>query len=232
MLGRVFAWQVDMHRMFAGDRFSVVYDEEYRGGITTRLDVIAARILHDGRDHQVFGFRADDLPMDHFDAHGRGVRRQFLPAPIVFTRISSAFSTARHHPIDHQLKPHLGTDLAAPEGTPIVATADGVVSEASFTGGNGHYIKITHDATYTTAYLHMSRTAATVGERVLQGRVIGYVGSTGAATGPHVCYRVWRGGEPVDAQRLAPPSAASIHPSVQQAFAAHRDSMRLRLRMR
>ena len=118
MLGRVFAWQLDMHRLEPGDRFYVVYDEERTGGAITNVDVIAARLVHGGRDHQAYGFLPDDGRLDHYDEHGRGLRRQFLRAPIVYTRVSSRYSRRRLHPIDHRYKPHLGTDFAAPEGTP------------------------------------------------------------------------------------------------------------------
>ena len=229
ILGRVMAWQVDLHQLERGDRFFAVYEEERTGGIVTRLDVLAARVVSGGKDHRVYGFAPDDSHLDYYDEGGRTVRRPFLRVPVRYTRVSSTFSARRLHPVDHRYKPHLGTDLAAPEGTPIVATADGVVAAAGWTARSGHYVKINHDGGYATAYLHMSRRAVRAGEHVRQGGLIGFVGSTGAATGPHVCYRVWQNGQPVDALRLVQPPPDSIAPGLRRAFEAHRDSLRARL---
>jgi murein DD-endopeptidase MepM/ murein hydrolase activator NlpD len=126
------------------------------------------------------------------------MRKAFLKAPVKFSRISSRFSGKRFHPVLKRYKAHLGTDYAAPHGTPIVAVGDGTVSASSFTSGNGNYVKIRHNSTYETQYLHMSKRAVKAGDRVQQGDVIGYVGSTGLATGPHVCFRFWKNGQQVD----------------------------------
>ena len=229
ILARVMAWQVDFHRLRRGDRFNVLYEEERSGGVTTRLDVLAARVLHNGQDHRVYGFAPDDSHLDYYDERGNAVRRQFLRAPIEYTRVSSAFSQRRLHPTLHRYQPHLGTDLAAPEGTPIVATAAGTVSTSGWTEHNGHYVKIDHGAGHATAYLHMSRRAVRAGQHVRQGGLIGYVGATGAATGPHVCYRLWQNGQAVDALLLVQPPPDSIAPGIRRAFRAHRDSLHHRL---
>ena len=229
ILARVMAWQVDFHRLQRGDRFYVLYEEERTGGIVTRLDVLAARVLHNGQDHRVYGFAPDDGRLDYYDEHGNAVRRQFLRAPIEYTRVSSAFSQRRLHPTLHRYKPHLGTDLAAPEGTPIVATADGTVRASGWTERNGHYVRIEHDGTFSTAYLHMSRRAVRAGQHVRQGALIGYVGATGAATGPHVCYRLWQNAQAVDALQLVQAPPDSIAPGIRRAFHTHRDSLRPRL---
>ncbi|MCY4159347.1 MAG: peptidoglycan DD-metalloendopeptidase family protein, partial [Bacteroidetes bacterium] len=137
------------------------------------------------------------------------LKRPFLRAPLNYKRISSQYSLRRYHPVQKRYKPHLGTDFAAAEGTPIVATASGSVTAASYTNANGNYVKIRHNDIYTTGYLHMSRIAKGIrpGVRVQQGQLIGYVGSTGLATGPHVCYRFWKNGQQVDAMKVKmPPS--------------------------
>ena len=229
ILARVMAWQVDFHRLRRGDRFFVIYEEEQSGGITTRLDVLAARVLHNGQDHRVYGFAPDDSHLDYYDEHGNAVRRQFLRAPIEYTRVSSAFSQRRLHPTLHRYKPHLGTDLAAPEGTPIVATAAGTVSASGWTERNGHYVRLEHADTFATAYLHMAGRAVRAGQHVRQGGLIGYVGATGTATGPHVCYRMWQNGQAVDALRLVQPPPATIAPGIHRAFRSHRDSLHHRL---
>jgi murein DD-endopeptidase MepM/ murein hydrolase activator NlpD len=128
------------------------------------------------------------------------MKRMFLKAPVKFSRISSRFNLKRFHPVTKSVKAHLGTDYAAPYGTPILATADGVVEDARFKQYNGNYVKIRHSGQYKTQYLHMSKIAKGIrpGSRVKQGDVIGYVGSTGLATGPHVCYRFWKDGKQVD----------------------------------
>src|SRR5690606_19017721 len=130
---------------------------------------------------------------------GNSVRRAFLKAPLKFSRITSRYTKRRLHPVQKIWKAHLGTDYAAPRGTPIIATGNGVVTESAFSKFNGNYVKIKHNGTYTTQYLHMSKRAVRSGQRVQQGQVIGYVGSTGLATGPHVCYRFWKNGKQVDA---------------------------------
>jgi murein DD-endopeptidase MepM/ murein hydrolase activator NlpD len=144
---------------------------------------------------------------DYFDDRGASLRKAFLKAPVEFSRISSRYNLKRFHPVLNRMKAHLGTDYAAPHGTPIVAVGDGTVIKSGYTSGNGNYVKIRHNSTYETQYLHMSKRAVRVGEAVRQGQVIGYVGSTGLATGPHVCFRFWKNGKQVDHLREEfPPS--------------------------
>jgi murein DD-endopeptidase MepM/ murein hydrolase activator NlpD len=147
--------------------------------------------------------------MGYFDPEGRPMKKAFLKSPVAYSRISSRYNPRRFHPIQKRVKPHLGTDYAAPRGTPIRAVADGTVTKASYTRGNGVYVKIRHDRTYETQYLHMTRYAKGIapGVRVSQGQTIGYVGSTGLATGPHVCFRFWKNGRQVNHLRenLPPP---------------------------
>ncbi len=145
---------------------------------------------HEGKEFFAFYFPSDSIS-GFYDETGHALKRPFLRAPLEYKRISSRYSLSRFHPVQKRYKPHLGTDFAAPTGTPIVATASGSVTHASYTRGNGNYVKIRHNDVYTTGYLHMSRIAKGIrpGLRVEQGQLIGYVGSTGIATGPHVCYR-------------------------------------------
>jgi murein DD-endopeptidase MepM/ murein hydrolase activator NlpD len=148
-----------------------------------------------------WGFYFDQDSLGSFyDENGNSLQKAFLQAPVKFSRISSRYSKRRFHPVQKRYKAHLGTDYAAPHGTPIRSTGDGTVIAAGYTGGNGNYVKIRHNSIYTTQYLHMSKFAKGMkaGKAVKQGEVIGYVGSTGLATGPHVCYRFWKNGVQVD----------------------------------
>jgi len=159
--------------------------------------IVASEFMHRGRNFPAFAFDQGE-GLDYFDETGASLRKAFLKAPVSFSRISSRFNKRRFHPVLKKVKAHLGTDYAAPRGTEIVAVGDGVVTKASYTKGNGKYVKIRHNGTYTTQYLHMSRRNVKEGQAVRQGDVIGYVGSTGLATGPHVCFRFWKNGRQVD----------------------------------
>src|SRR5690606_9166015 len=159
--------------------------------------------------------------------------KALLKYPIQFTRISSRYTKARFHPVQKRWKPHLGTDFAAPTGTPIRSVGDGIVVEARYTSSNGNYVKIRHNATYTTQYLHMSKIAAGIraGVKVKQEQVIGYVGSTGLATGPHLCYRFWKNGVQVDALRVELPPSQPIKDEFRAQFEAARDEWISRLNL-
>ncbi|MEM8485279.1 MAG: peptidoglycan DD-metalloendopeptidase family protein [Bacteroidota bacterium] len=202
-LSEVFAWQVDFYRIMKGDHFSVVYEEEFVGDKSIGVaDVKAAKFHHNGEDYYAFPYEVDGR-LEYYDENGNSLRRPFLRAPLRYSRISSRYSLRRFHPVQKRYKAHLGTDYAAPTGTPVHATADGVVTEAGYSKYNGRYVKVRHNSTYTTQYLHFSKIEKGVksGVKVKQGDVIGYVGSTGLATGPHLCYRFWKNGKQVDALR-------------------------------
>jgi murein DD-endopeptidase MepM/ murein hydrolase activator NlpD len=219
-LSEVFAWQVDFYRIQRGDAFSVIYDERLVDGKPVGLGAIrAARFRHQQKDYYAFRFAQDEL-VDYYDENGESLRLAFLRAPLKYSRISSRYTKRRFHPVLKRYKAHLGTDYAAPTGTPIRATGDGTVVAASYTRGNGNYVKIRHNGTYTTGYLHMSKIATGIrrGAPVEQGQVIGYVGSTGLATGPHLCYRFWKNGRQVDPYRQDLPSAEPIAPIHRPAF--------------
>lgn len=224
-LSEVLAWEVDFYRIQKGDRFKVVYEENFVGEISagiTRID--AVYFLHQGREIYGFHFEADTIS-GFFNPQGDNLRKVFLKAPLEFGRISSRFSQSRMHPILNHRRPHYGTDYAAPHGTPILAVGDGVVTQASYNSGNGNFVRIRHNSVYETQYLHMSRFGAGIrpGTRVTQGQVIGYVGATGLATGPHVCFRFWKNGQQVDHLREEFPSADPLHPDYHEMFFEIRD---------
>ncbi len=190
----VFAWTIDFYRIQKGDWFKVIYKERFVDGKSIGSGkIIAANFNHYNKDFFACYFVQDSVG-DFFDAEANSLRRAFLKSPLKFGRLTSGFTMKRFHPVQKRNKPHLGTDYAAPTGTPIMATGDGIVIASAFSQFNGNYVKIQHNSTYTTQYLHMSKRNAKVGQYVIQGDVIGYVGSTGLATGPHVCYRFWKNG--------------------------------------
>jgi murein DD-endopeptidase MepM/ murein hydrolase activator NlpD len=208
-LADLFAWQIDFHRIQKGDRFKVIYEEKYVNGRAVGIGKIdAAQFNHFDDDYYAFYFEQEGVG-EYFDDEAGSLRKAFLKAPVKYSRISSKYSPKRFHPVQKRMKAHLGTDYAAPTGTPIMAVGDGVVKEAMRKKYNGKYVKIKHNGTYTTQYLHMSKIAKGMkpGRKVRQGEIIGYVGSTGLATGPHVCFRFWKNGRQVDHLRQKfPPS--------------------------
>jgi murein DD-endopeptidase MepM/ murein hydrolase activator NlpD len=226
-LAEVFQWKIDFSRVRRGDQFKVIYERRYVEGKPYGPDsILAARFRHRGREYYGFRFVQDSVA-HYYDEEGRALRSAFLMAPVEVVHISSPYNLTRLHPVLHEVRAHLGTDYAAPLGTPIQATGDGVVEEAGYRGGNGNYVRIRHDGTYTTAYLHMVRIAPGIqpGVSVAQGTVIGYVGMTGLATGPHVCYRFWKRGVQVDPLRQRFPSAEPIQEVHQVPFFTLRDDL-------
>ncbi len=228
-MARVLAWSVDFHRLEAGDRFKVLFSERYVGERRIGVEAVnAVYFINRGREVEGFRFESDTL-RGYYDGQGNNLRKVFLRAPIEFgARISSRYSHSRRHPIHGDRRPHLGTDYAAPHGTPILAVGDGRVTRASYTRGNGNYVRIRHNAVYETQYLHMSRFAEGIrpGARVSQGDVIGYVGSTGLATGPHVCFRFWKNGQQVDHLRLDFPSGDPLPDEYMEEFLRQSNEMR------
>jgi murein DD-endopeptidase MepM/ murein hydrolase activator NlpD len=219
-LSEVFAWQIDFFRIQRGDEFSIVYEEQSVDGESIGVGrILAARFMHGGKDFTAFYLTGEESS-GYFDAEGNSLRRAFLQAPLDFFRITSHYNPRRLHPVLREVRPHLGTDYAAPHGTPIKAVGDGVVLEAGFSRGNGNYVKIRHNGTYSTGYLHMSRFASGIrrGATVRQGEVIGYVGSTGLATGPHVCYRFWKNGVQVDPRTVEMPKSDPVEERDLDAF--------------
>lgn len=224
-ISEVFAWQIDFYRIQKGDSFRIVYEEEYVGDDRIGIgEILAARFNHYGEDFFAFHYADGDVD-DHFDTIGQSLRKEFLMAPVEFSRISSGYTRRRFHPVQRRYKAHLGTDYVAARGTPIRATGDGVISDARFKQYNGNYVKIRHNGTYSTQYLHMSKIRSGIrpGVVVKQGDVIGYVGSTGLATGDHVCYRFWKNGQQVDHRREKFPSVGPIPEGHRPAFENVRD---------
>jgi murein DD-endopeptidase MepM/ murein hydrolase activator NlpD len=219
-MANVYAWTVDFSRLQKDDEFDVMYERTYVNGEPIGMPrVIACHFQHRGRALPAFRYDQGD-GFDYFDEAGQSLRKAFLKAPVEFSRISSRYNLKRFHPILQKTKAHYGTDYAAPKGTPIISVGDGVVSKSSYTKGNGKYVKIRHNNTYETQYLHMSRRAVSAGEHVKQGQVIGYVGSTGLATGPHVCFRFWKNGKQVDHLREEFPPSTPIMANQMDAFQA------------
>lgn len=229
----IYAWSVDFFRIQKGDNFKVIYEERFIDD-TVSVGVgriIAADFNYGGRDFYSFYFEKGEEYSDYFDEEGGTLRRAFLKAPLDFFRISSRYNPRRFHPVLKRTKAHLGTDYAAPHGTPIRSTADGTVIKAGYTGGNGNYVKVKHNSTYTTQYLHMSKFAKGIktGRVVKQGEVIGYVGSTGLATGPHVCYRFWKNGKQVDPYAQDLPAADPIKADYKEEYFEYIGSLKSKL---
>lgn len=225
-LASLYAWTIDFYRIQKGDRVKIIYEENYVGDDRAGLgNIIAANFEHSNRDFYAFCFAQDSIP-DFFDEEGNSLRKAFLKMPLKYGRLTSGFTKRRFHPVQKRFKAHLGTDYAAPTGTPIMAVGDGVVIESTFKKYNGHYVKIRHNSTYTTQYLHMSKRMVKAGEYVQQGETIGLVGSTGLATGPHVCFRFWKNGDQVDHRREEFPPSEPILPENSTRFQQHVDSLK------
>ncbi len=206
----IFAWSIDFYGIQKGDWFKVIYEVKKVDGEAIGIGGIKAiQFNHINRDFYAFHFENEEQE-DYFDEKAESLRKAFLKSPLKFSRLSSRYSRSRFHPVQKRWKAHLGTDYAAPTGTPIMSTGDGVVVESKRKRANGNYVKVKHNSAYTTQYLHMSKRNVKVGQAVKQGDIIGYVGSTGLATGPHVCYRFWENGKQVDHLRQDFPSAEPI----------------------
>lgn len=221
----VYAWTIDFTRLDKGDRFKVIYTEKFvDDSISVGIEKIkAAYFEHRGKGLYAYEFETDSIKgiIDYFDDKAKNLRRAFLKAPVKFSRISSRYNLKRRIAYYGRVKPHRGTDYAAAVGTPIMATANGRVTKASYTRGNGNYIKIKHNNTYSTQYLHMKRRKVKVGQYVKQGDVIGWVGMTGNTSGPHVCYRFWKNGRQVDPFKQKLPEAKPISSELKKRYFAH-----------
>lgn len=211
-LSEIYAWTIDFYHIQKGDYFKVIYTEKFvEGKSLNSFDIKASIFSHRGVEKEAFLYQGKDEHIGHYyDQVGDNMKQAFLKSPVKYSRISSSYNPRRFHPVQKRWKAHLGTDYAAPTGTPIRATADGVVSASTYKKYNGNYVKIKHNGMYSTQYLHMSKRAVKVGDFVEQGQVIGYVGSTGLATGPHVCYRFWKNGKQVDPYKQDLPKAKPI----------------------
>lgn len=219
-LANMYAWSVDFYRIQKGDRFKVIYEQRFVEDEFVGVGSIQAAVFqHSGEDFYGFYYEQDSIG-DYFDDKGNSLRKAFLQAPLKYSRISSGYTKRRFHPVQKRYKSHLGTDYAAPKGTPIMAVGDGKVIQSGYGKYNGNYVKIRHNSTYTTQYLHMSKIASGMksGKMVRQGDVIGYVGSTGLATGPHVCFRFWKNGKQVNHRAEKLPASKPIKAEHKDAY--------------
>jgi murein DD-endopeptidase MepM/ murein hydrolase activator NlpD len=219
----VFQWDIDFFALQKGDSFSLVVKKRFAGADPLGYGPIeAARFIHNGQTFEAFRQETPDGRAGYYARNASPLRKQFLRAPLQFTRITSHFSKSRWHPILHCFKPHHGVDYGAPVGTPVMTTADGVVVEARRKGGEGNYVRIRHSSRIDTYYLHLSRFAPDVrrGQKVMQGQVIGYVGSTGLATGPHLDYRVKDGSTWLDPLKLKSITPDPLHGELLRQFRA------------
>jgi len=216
----VFAWDVDFALdIRAGDRFTVLYEELYKEGEKVgEGEIIAAEFVNRGRDIRAVRYTGAGEQTRYYSPQGRSMRKAFLRTPVKFSRISSRFNLKRKHPILHTVRAHRGVDYAAPTGTPVKATGDGKVIFAGRKGGYGKTIMLRHGSTYTTVYAHLSRIAVPSGRRVEQGQTIGYVGSTGLATGPHLHYEFRVRGVHRDPLTVSLPEAEPIPEEHREAF--------------
>ncbi|MDC8000972.1 peptidoglycan DD-metalloendopeptidase family protein [Aequorivita todarodis] len=225
-LANIYAWTINFFKLQPGDRFKVIYTEKFiddtiPGGLK---EIKAAYFEHRGKPLYAFKFSSDSLGKisGYYDEQANNLKRAFLKAPVQFSRISSRYNLNRRIKYyGFKLRPHRGTDFAAPIGTPILATADGVVTKSERRGGNGNYVKIRHSGTYETQYLHMKARNVKVGQHVSQGDVIGWIGMTGNTSGPHVCYRFWKNGKEVDPFKEDTPFSKPLPKELQEQFSAN-----------
>ena len=223
-LSEVYAWSIDFFKIQKGDKFAVAINEKFiSDSIYAGVENIEASFFeYKGKKIYAFPFKQEtSAKVQYYDEEGKVLKSMFLKAPLKFSHITSRFSPKRFHPVQMRWKAHNGTDYAAPTGTPIMTTATGTVVQAGYTSGNGNYVKVKHNSSYTTQYLHMSRILVRQGQHVTQGQTIGLVGSTGLATGPHVCYRFWKNGVQVDALRQKLPNSLPMDNKYKPEFLKH-----------
>jgi len=230
----IYAWTIDFNRLQAGDKFKVIYTEKFIDDtIYAGIDNIkAAYFEHNTEPFYAFEFETDSIKglKDYFSEEAKNLRRAFLKAPVEYRRISSRYNLRRRIALyGNRVRAHKGTDFSAKVGTPIRATANGTVIESRRRGGNGNYVKIKHNSTYSTQYLHMKSRKSKVGDFVKQGDVIGWVGMTGNTSGPHVCYRFWKNGRQVDPFKQKLPEAKPISDSLKVRYLEFIEPIRAQL---
>ena len=222
-LSDIYAWTIDFFRLEKGDRFKVIYTESFVDDtISVGISRIkAAYFLHRGNEQYAFEYETDSIKgiVEYLDQDAKNLRRAFLQSPIKFGRVSSRYNLRRRIAYyGNRIRPHKGTDFAAPIGTPILSTANGVIVKSSYTRANGRYVTVKHNNTYSTQYLHMQKSNVRVGQQVEQGDVIGWVGMTGNTSGPHVCYRFWKNGLQVDPFKQKLPEAKPVSESLKKQY--------------
>ena len=220
ILSDIYAWTIDFFGLQKGDRFRVLYQEKRCDGELVGIDTVRYAIFsHNKTDFPAIRFDQKDGGNQWWNDKGESMRKAFLKAPLKFSRISSGFSYARKHPITRQVRPHTGVDYAAPKGTPVVTIGDGVVTSVKYEGAGGYVVRIKHNSVYSTAYLHLlSNIPVKAGQRVKQGQKIGEVGSTGRSTGPHLDFRVWKNGTPINPLTMDSPPAVPVKDANKPAF--------------
>ncbi|WP_367756485.1 peptidoglycan DD-metalloendopeptidase family protein [Flavobacterium sp. WC2430] len=230
---KIYSWSIDFFKLKKGDRFGIIFTERFINdsvydGVE---DLEAAFFEYKGKIIYAFPFAQNESSgkIEYYDEEGKTLKNFFLKTPIKFSRITSRFTMSRFHPVQHRWKAHKGTDYAAPTGTPISTTASGIVEKTGYTAGNGNYVKVKHNGTYSTQYLHMSKILVRRGQHVNQGDVIGRVGSTGLATGPHVCYRFWKNGKQVDALKLNLPNGEPMYGANKTRFLKYIEPLKFEL---
>ena len=227
-LSEIYAWTIDFFKIQKGDEFNVYYENNYVEGNYIGIGkILASEFTHKNKKFYAFYYQENENYGEYFDEKGRSLRKAFLKAPLNFYRISSRYSKNRRHPVTGQWKGHFGTDYAAPKGTPIMTTANGTISAVGYTKNNGNFVKVRHNGTYTTQYLHMSKIKPGLkkGIYVEQGEIIGFVGSTGLATGQHVCYRFWKNGKQVDPYKENLPPGDPIKKENEEGYSILKDSL-------
>ena len=216
----IYQWTIDFFGIQQGDCFTVIYDEKFIDDSSVGVGrVWGAKFTHRGSDIFAIPFEQDGK-LQYWEADGGSLRKQLLKAPLKFTRISSGYSNARVHPVTKKVRPHHGIDYAAPSGTPVRAVADGVVTERTYKKYDGNILKIKHPGNLMSGYLHLKGFAKgiKVGSRVSQGDVIGYVGSTGRSTGPHLDFRIWKNGQAINPLSIPQKPAEPISSANKERF--------------
>ena len=222
-LSDIYAWTVDFFGLQKGDRFRVFYEEKLCDGEVIAVDTVRYAVFTRGKeDLPSIMFDQKDGGNIYWNEKGESMRKAFLKAPLKFSRISSGFSYSRKHPVTRKVQPHTGIDYAAPKGTPVMTIGDGVITSMKYEGAGGNTIRIRHNSVYSTAYLHLSGYAKGLktGQRVRQGQVIGYVGSTGRSTGPHLDFRVWKNGGAINPLKMESPPAEPLKSEFKDDFEA------------
>ena len=228
-LSDIYAWTIDFFALQKGDRFKVLYDQKVCDGEVIGIDSVRYAVFsHGGAELPMIMFDQKDGGNIWWNEKGESMRKAFLKAPLKYSRVSSGFSYARKHPVTRKVRPHTGVDYAAPTGTPVMTIGDGVVTSVKYEGTGGKTVRIRHNSVYSTAYLHLSKYAKGLkaGQRVRQGEVIGYVGSTGRSTGPHLDFRVWKNGTPVNPLKMDSPPAEPLKKENMKAFAELHEACR------
>jgi len=230
-MSEIYEWDIDFFNIQKNDKYKLIYEDILVEGVSVGVGkIIAAWFEHSGEDFYAVYFVYNNRE-DYFDADGKNLRKLFLKSPLRFSRITSGFTNSRYHPILHIHRAHHGIDYAAPSGTPVHSVGDGTIIMAGYSGGGGNTVKIRHNSSYTTSYMHLSRFAKGLrkGKSVKQGDVIGYVGSTGLSTGPHLDYRIYKNNTAVNPLTLKMPPVESVSGEALKEYTTLKDSMIKRL---